>query len=432
MGGQRLSRIDKLRRLRGEERSTGETGAPEKAGLADLRKRLDRILGEGKVVPGAQTPAPRSRESLLDQYVTGNRTKTASGETFVAEELIPPGNLHGQIPVEKFGELPSGPLTGLFPTALEAVSDASGFLYLDTETTGLAGGAGTIPFMVGVGRWTEGGFKVVQFFLENLDREAALLEALSAELSGAQCVVTYNGNAYDIPLLENRYVMNRTPWPLENTPQLDLLYPCRALWKGKYENCRLVTLEEQVLGYRRTGDIPGAEIPPLYNRFLRRQADPRLKAVFTHNVLDIITLAGLLWVIGEGADGRWAGIEAGMGKLLSKSMKHAEAGVALRAALETSMDPETRSQTLRRLISAQKRTGQWEALLETATEMIEHAPVGDPFPYTEAAKALEHKLKDFPGALAVLDRALALGPWHPDDLEDMEKRRSRLLKKINR
>src|SRR5207302_806542 len=143
-------------------------------------------------------------------------------------------------------------------------------LFLDTETTGLAGGPGTYAFLVGAG-WIEGdAFVVTQHFMRDLDEEPALLAALAPLLERAGGVVTFNGSGFDLPLLETRFVLARRRWPA-TLPHLDLLRPSRRVWTGCLDDCRLGTLERDVLGLSREEDVPGAVIPSLYFDWLRRR-----------------------------------------------------------------------------------------------------------------------------------------------------------------
>ena len=134
--------------------------------------------------------------------------------------------------------------------ALEAIA------FLDTETTGLAGGSGTYAFLIGVGSIHRDGFRVRQFFMRDYEEEASVLHSLSAYLSQFRAMVTYNGRSYDQPLLETRYTMARSRHPFSKLEHLDLLYGARRLFKLRLENCRLTNLETEILGFDRGPDIP--------------------------------------------------------------------------------------------------------------------------------------------------------------------------------
>ena len=180
-------------------------------------------------------------------------------------------------------------------------------VYLDTETTGLAGGTGTCAFLIGIGTLEGTQFVVRQFFLRDYPEEKAILHALAEILGGFDGLVTYNGKTFDIPLLETRYALARQKSPFGRMLHLDALHPARRLWRLRLESCKLQDLESAVLGIEREGDIPGSEIPAIYFDYLREGDARGLQPVFHHNALDIMTLAAitveLARAIGDGGAG---------------------------------------------------------------------------------------------------------------------------------
>src|SRR5438034_1333048 len=174
-------------------------------------------------------------------------------------------------------------------------------LYLDTETTGLAGGTGTYAFLVGVGFFDGDEFEVQQYFMRDLDDEPALLAALEPLLREVDGLVTYNGAGFDLPLLETRFVLARRRWP-GTIPHLDLLPAARRLWSARLSDCRLVTVELHALGFERAGDLPGALIPSVYFEYLRRKAPGELPRVFEHNRHDVLSLAALTGWVADALD----------------------------------------------------------------------------------------------------------------------------------
>jgi hypothetical protein len=180
-----------------------------------------------------------------------------------------------------------------------ALASEGRLIFLDVETTGLAGGAGTYAFLVGCG-WFDGGvFHVRQFFLSSFGGERALLNGLLELLGSAGGVVTYNGKTFDVPLIDTRFVMHRLRTPFERLPHLDMLHCARRLWRADTADdtsrtgCRLEALEQALCGHVRNGDVPGFEIPARYFHYVRT-GDPRpLGAVVEHNRLDLLSLAWL-------------------------------------------------------------------------------------------------------------------------------------------
>jgi len=236
------------------------------------------------------------------------------GQRFVVvERVYRPGHRHGRVTVAD--GLP--PSDGVWPT-LDLLARApcrQGLLFVDLETTGLAGGAGTLAFLVGCG-WFDGGtFRVRQYLMSNVAGERALLKALTDVAGQFGTVVTYNGKTFDLPLIETRYLFHRMESPFSGLPHVDMLHPARRLWRpladaprpaggdsvaggdvgsraGGFESaCRLTTLERTQCGFEREGDVPGWEIPDRYFAFVRSGDARPLEAVLEHNRLDILSLA---------------------------------------------------------------------------------------------------------------------------------------------
>jgi hypothetical protein len=213
--------------------------------------------------------------------------------------------------------------------AREAVGERT--LFIDLETTGISGGAGTYAFLVGCA-WFEGvTFRVRQFFMSTYAAERALLDALRGLAASVRLVVSYNGKTFDLPLIETRYLFNRMETPFGPLPHLDMLHAARRLWRTDVDaesstraSCRLTVLEQAVCGHIREGDVPGFEIPSRYFHYLRT-GDPRpLETVFEHNRLDLLSLAFLTaraaQLAGEGPSALQTAREAvGLGRLYERA-----------------------------------------------------------------------------------------------------------------
>ncbi len=412
MQGRRSLR-ERLERL---DRNPGGRGLS-----SGLRERLERVW-ETRPTQGAGQRHP------LERFVRGSRVPTPAGSVFRAAVCFGSTHRHGRFPLGALERLPGSGLRELFDE-LCGVACPEEIAFLDTETTGLAGGAGTVAFLVGVGRWIPGAraFQVVQLFLEDLDREPALLSQLARELAGIRCVVTYNGRRFDVPLLRNRCVINRRPELLDGAWHLDLLPLSRSLWRLSQPDCRLATLERGVLGVARGHDVPGWEIPSVYTRYLRLGPDARLGAVFRHNRLDILSLAGLFWAADRAAQRPAADEAYGLG-LLRARRRHHSACEALERCLSGELPRGARVRALKELGLALKRQGRWEEALATWEELERLAPA-DLTAVEEQAKLLEHRLKRPVRALAVVEEALQRGVWSPADRKRLEHRRERLARK---
>lgn len=268
-------------------------GAPAPASVEARVAELRRLLGAmverhgSAAARRAEAPAPAPRPLPAVPRMTDH------GPVHVAERMLPPEHRHGIAPL-------SGAL-GLEPSLVASLAlkpelaevDFQRMLFLDTETTGLAGGTGTVPFLVGLA-WFEGSsLRVHQLFLRRLGEEAPLLRVLAERMAASSCLVTFNGKSFDWPLLRTRYVLNRVPVP-DALPHLDLLHCARRVFKYRGAGTRLVHLEEQVLGFTRVGDVDGALIPDLYFRFLRGGDGSALTPVLEHNENDLLLMVALL------------------------------------------------------------------------------------------------------------------------------------------
>ena len=328
------------------------------------------------------------------------------------------------------------------------------FVCLDTETTGLATGAGTVVFLVGIGRWDGNLFRVTQFFLPDHADEPAFLGILAAELPPDAWLVTYNGRAFDWPLLQSRYRLHRRV-PPAIAGHLDLLPIARLLFRHRLPDARLGTVESSVCGIERIDDLPGAFVPERYQAFLRQGEPGYLQAVALHNEQDVRSLARLLGHLAEVlADpaGRSLAQPGDLGRLAraySRQRRHDDALACLdiaRATLARSRRDmpdisalrertwlgEERARLLRRMGRFNEALGAWRDVATIGGRAGTRA-------WIEIAKLQEHRLKDPAGALASVDRADALlararlGGYVAVGLTgDLTKRRTRLRRKITR
>ncbi|MEM9075120.1 MAG: ribonuclease H-like domain-containing protein, partial [Myxococcota bacterium] len=238
----------------------------------------------------AQTPQ-RVRE--LQGHLPGDEVETPDGPVHLVEHLLEPHHCHGRVPAQS-ALTAEGPLVArlsLDPSFEDL--DLSRMLLIDTETTGLSIGAGTVPFLIGFAYFEDQSLWVRQLFLKRLGDEKPMLKLLAERIRWASCVVSYNGKSFDWPLLRTRYVMNRTPAP-PLPPHLDLLHCSRRVFKRRMSSVRLVDMERELLGFVREHDVSGAEIPSIYRTFLSRGEPGRLDGVIEHNAHDLVALASIL------------------------------------------------------------------------------------------------------------------------------------------
>jgi len=172
--------------------------------------------------------------------------------------------------------------------------DPQHLLFFDTETTGLAGGTGTRAFMIGAADWHAGALRIRQLLIANMAAEAAMLREFATWLSPRTVLTSYNGRSYDAPLLKTRYRLARLPDPLHALDHVDLLHPTRRRYRGRWENCKLATIERELLRIVREDDLPGAQAPAAWLSYLRGGASTLLQRVLAHNHQDVVTLAALM------------------------------------------------------------------------------------------------------------------------------------------
>ncbi|WP_295883709.1 ribonuclease H-like domain-containing protein [uncultured Thiohalocapsa sp.] len=403
---------ERLRRVQGEAAPEPTPPAPAQPSLAD---RLKRLGGARAGAAGAATPAAPAAPAAAAPPPTPSPARSAAPSAadeaalaarLGAEQLAP-----GVLRVERsrplalaHGRCTAQPdpaaVTLLEP---DAPTDPAGWVALDTETSGLAGGTGTWAFVVGLARWRADRLVLTQYLLTRLDAEAELLAMLGADLADAALLLSYNGKAFDVPLLAARLRLARLPDATAGLAHLDLLHPVRRAFSGVWPDCRLASVEARLLGHRRADDLPGAEAPAAWLSWLRRGDGRRLGAVLAHNRDDLISVAALPARLAAahhapaalGADvlriARWrlaAGDPAGARRLL--------------AADASALDDAAR-QLLARLHA---RAGDWPAALALWERL---AAAGDPAALEALAKHYEHRAKDPVQALAHA-RRLPPGP----------------------
>jgi uncharacterized protein YprB with RNaseH-like and TPR domain len=371
--------------------------------VADLSRIIRRIEDKHRARP---QPSPRAS---LEEMLAGATEEIDGARVFVVRRRFELGHLHGRTPLGGGRDAPSDAL-GFLARSGPPIPARPNLLYLDTETTGLAGGTGTYAFLVGLGFFTDAAFEVRQYFLRDLDEEPALLAALETEFKRFDGLVTYNGSGFDLPLLETRFVLGRRRFP-GAMPHLDLLAPARRLWSARLGDCRLGTIEQHVLRFTRSNDLPGAVIPSVYFEYLRRKRVGELPRVFDHNRHDILSLAALLgWVLAAVARAPAPDLHPeellGLGRIFEAS--DIERSVdCYRMALDLGLASPNRERLLLRLAAAEKRRTRWEAACALWEDAISATPSFDPRPWEEIAKVHEHRRRDFVAARAVVETAIA-------------------------
>jgi uncharacterized protein YprB with RNaseH-like and TPR domain len=278
----------------------------------DLTSRLRAIVRPAQTrreltyEPDAGSYEATKDASRIGEILGGVPARTPFGECLVINRRYEADRRYGGVLIGDCELMNAEGLSLLDPTLFDhdqasRPAAQQRTVFIDLETTGLSGGAGTVAFLVGCGFFDLGAFQVRQFLLTSYASERALLAAVAAFFDEADLIITYNGKSFDMPVMETRWLFHRMEMPLSGVPHFDMLHPARRLWKPRVPaaasfdegGCRLSALERALLGVRRVGDVPGHEIPSRYFRFLR-SGDPRpLEPILEHNRLDLVSLAAV-------------------------------------------------------------------------------------------------------------------------------------------
>lgn len=429
--------------------------------LDELRARMEAILSpppsaapsvEARATePSTPTSGPPTSELLLE---FGERVLDGHGPIFLRRKRTPHGHRVGHAPLWAAIRAESSVLSLLALDPALASVDFSRALYLDTETTGLMGGTGTVPFLLGLAYHDGDGFVMEQVLLRTFAEERAMLAHLAERLAAASCVVTYNGKTFDWPLLRQRAVMQRSP-ALRELPHLDLLQLTRRLHKHRLPSCSLKTVEAQILGRERIGDVHGADIAAIYWHFVRTGAGDVLEPVLEHNALDVLSMVGLVGLYGEAllewvppsdlamaarlatkitrtrslrerfAEDELARADASASKWIERAVARATEArepLPLEVAAEVAKARGDKASALRRYEAALELLSEegleWDDLFGEASRERAARVRG------QLVKLHEHFTKDFDRALALLSAGTA------ESAPAVDKRRSRIAQKL--
>lgn len=440
----------KLARLPSMQSAPGATTAPPleparpkslagpgtaRPSLDELRDRIARIVARG---PAPPTPRADPSGGELPFVVE----HTDLGPLYVRRVRALPAARVGRAPLVAARDADPGMLALLALDPRLAGCDPRRALYMDTETTGLAGGTGTVPFLLGLS-WFDaeaGVFVVEQALLRRYGEEAPILALFTERLATASMIVTYNGKAFDMPLLRTRYVMNRVAAPAE-PPHLDLVHMARRIHKTRLKSRTLVAIEAEILGRIRVGDVAGGDIVATYAHFLRTGDEEALLGVVEHNVADVLAMVAMVGLYGEPLAASAAVVSnEGEGEGAEVAYAHPVldgddlAGVArtLRQAGALELAAELAEAAVARgggAVARRARGDIAKARGDKARALADYevlaAEVDDPSVRLELCKLYEHHVRSFAEALALVER----GTGERD--EATERRRTRLVRKIS-
>jgi uncharacterized protein len=427
---------DKLKQLRRERDARSRPHSVESAWRtldedADLsvKQKLERLIA---LTDKGRGLAPRTETRAVE------RKRREPVQVFENSYLLAAN--YGQIPIAMGLQIPADIIGFLSRDAAFEGLDLSTALFLDLETTGLSNGTGTVPFLVGLGYYRDERFKVTQFFLNEMAEEERLVRELDAFVRemGFRSLVTYNGKAFDVPLVETRFALHRMPCPLRGMPHLDFLFSARSLWQHKYDSCRLFHLAQQIVQAERSEDIPGAEVPLRYFQYIRSGDFSLIDPILYHNQEDLLSLLGVVVAGAVLVDRHRAAAARGEGdpmdlygvaKLFERAGDTATSAVLLEKALAggRGLSAEVSIVARKKLSHHFKKNKDWDKALPFWQEMAAGEEVDC---FRELAIYFEHTAKDLDEALRVATEGLALSKGKAPAAErDFEKRVARLKTK---
>ncbi|MCB9489434.1 MAG: ribonuclease H-like domain-containing protein [Deltaproteobacteria bacterium] len=404
--------------------------------LAELRALIASIEGASPPVEESESLA---EEKGLSAFVQGATVETDAGPVFEARTDYDGSQIYGKARCSEYLSVLPGDAAYVAQDLTLSYLPPEGALFLDIETAESPRLDESCAFLIGVGFFEGRTLSVRQIFMRSRDEEAASLRRLNEHLARAKYLVTYNGRAFDVPFLAERARIAGVETPIRDMPHLDLLKPSRRIWRGVWENCKLTTLEREVVGLSRRNDVPGRLVPSMYETY-RADGDPRkLRALLDHNLYDVATLAPLgARLVATVRRPDALDIEPPPGAFLAAAEFHRRHGrhedelIALQHAVEGEGD--TRRKAMLRLADRHKKAGRVAQARDLWQALIDEARDGGPFEaaaYIEMAKDLERTAKDYVAARKLVIEAITR--LAPDDRRlrrDLMHRRDRLAVKI--
>lgn len=466
---------ERLRRLQQLGVHRGRAGLTQRPGLDSAAARTEDLAQEAKLraqepahEPSSHTPVssrgtePATSRAPIEQLVDGQIVETPYGPCLVKETVYPLTMARGGVALAAALRT-SGKAVAACARSPQLVDfNVRHAAFIDTETTGLAGGAGTFAFMVGIGAFEDAGtqltaatppetssptvFVVRQVFMRHPGEERALLHVTESILARCRSLVSFNGRAFDQPLLTTRFAMHHRPSPLAGMAHLDLLPPARQRWRLRLPSCAMSALEKEILGFQRsTEDVPGWLIPTLYQEYTRSGDGAAMAQVFYHNREDVVNMAPLLAILCAPFETRGDTLPpldihpldyVSLGRCFEELQQPQLSEQAYRRALTAALPDEARAAALERLGYLLKRQERRAEALAVWQDWITSVAAFNPLPYVELAKHHEWHAVDLAAArtwtLWALHQArqMPAGPTRDETLADLEHRLRRLEAKL--
>jgi uncharacterized protein len=401
--------------------------------FSDKLKSLGVHLGTDHLQPSSN---PIKSGYPIEDVLKGEEEFTQLGSAFVVKNDYPLDYSHGLCRLSDTPDLRMIAQWG--KTSRLPQINPQNILFLDTETSGLAGGTGTFAFLIGLGYQIADGFRLVQLFLREPGQEPALLAALARIIEPFEAVVTFNGKSFDIPLLKTRHILNGIPSPFSEIDHLDMLPLARRIWRNRLPSRALGDLETAILDVARAQEeVPGWLVPQIYFDYLRSGDARPLAGVFYHNSMDILSLAGLFNyvanLLNDPLENDIDSLDMVAIARLYEELGYFESAVTYyEHSLSQGMPEPFFIQTLQRFALLYRRRGEWDAAVRLWEKAVEHEQVSA---CIELAKYYEHQKKDNSEAIRWTKSGLNFVtnnkrfPDRQTTLQDLERRLTRLYKK---
>ncbi len=403
----------------------------------------DRLKALG-FIPASSVKKP---EPQLDQFdfasvLSAQKLTNQFGDSYVVEKQYPLDYQHGLINFQTTTQIASLSTAAKVHAGEDA--NLNKLLFLDTETTGLSGGTGTIAFLVGLGYFTPNGFLLRQYILRDPSQEPAMLLEILNLCDQFTGIVTYNGKGFDIPLLKTRLILNRLPVPFENMAHFDLLHLSRKIWKNRLASRALQDLEHEILEIPRTDDeVPGWMIPEIYFNYLRSNDPNPLKGVVYHNGMDILSLAALFVYLSTSFENIQDSSQFNpidyysLGQIyFDLGLKEIAQNIFFQCIQQDSLPVQFKLIVFQRIAEIDKSQNNYEEALVYWQKAADFEDIDSSI---EIAKYYEHTVKDYQSAYAWTENAisfLAKKGYHSYQNKklgkELLKRKDRLQQRIER
>ena len=426
-----MNSIEKLKRLTGEKTKAPEKPSSKQAQIDELRRRIDTIMSRRPNQHQSASEKKFDTDKInLSAIIPGEEIENDHGRFFLVSKVVRGSSRHGYRNIRETFGLDMKAAALLANELSIAYLNSSDALFLDTETTGLAGGTGTMAFLIGLGWFEDGQFHIRQILARDFSEEKPALAYLGEIAGQKKFLVTFNGKAFDVNLLTARFILNRLRSDLFSFPHLDLLHPSRRILGHRLENSRLATLEAEVLGVEREGDIPGWEIPQRYFDWLRHRDGRLLSSIFEHNQLDLISMASLTAHLTEilTAQELMQNVHAADYLAAARLLLKRRDSFGVEKILNMFDDREWNEISVvskKELSFLYKRNGRWQEAVQIWQELVTAMPA-DYSTISELAKWLEHHARDYLQAKILVQKALN------QDNTFSEKEKESLLHRLRR